>query len=238
MPDEVVWAKLFPRLSELYCASNCSSSENYFEQPNVKKALVDVDAGLLEIESELQQLDEAAWDEFKNKTKNYVATQDGWGWPTQLFDRFNEVKGYIYLREQDYADIHFIPELPGKRTPDLIGTRDNSRAVLEVKTINESNDRKDYLTDSGKYDKNKDFLKVQSRLTPQFQQKLDKIILDAVEQLQSLTEAVNRKIVFLAIKLDFDYANQTFEEIDAFLLQKRVEGIEIVRRDVNRCMVV
>ena len=238
MTDEVVWAKSFPRLYDLYCASDRSSPKNYLEQPAVKKALIDRSPGHPEIESELQQLYDVAWAEFKAKTKDYVARQDKWGWPTPLFDRFNEVKGYIYLKEQGYTGIHFIPELPSQKTPDLIGKRDNSSSVLEVKTINESDDRKDYLTNSGKYSRTKDFLQVQSRLAPELQNKLDKTIQDAIKQLESVTEAVDRRIVFLALELDFDYANQTLEQIDMFLRQTRVEGIEIVCCDVNRSVVV
>src|SRR2546422_5970470 len=130
MVDQVVWAMSLPRLYDLYCASNRGSPGNYFEHPNVKQALLDGSPGLPEIERDLQEMDAVAWKEFKAKTAAYVTKTDKWGWPTQLFDRFNEAKGYGYLKRQGYTELHFIPEVPGKKTPDLAGKQDDSTVLL------------------------------------------------------------------------------------------------------------
>jgi hypothetical protein len=128
------WAKTFPRLYDLYSGSNRNVPNNYFKAPLVKSALAGKKKGLVEIESDLQQMDKAAWRKFKSKTIPYVTATDRWGYPTQLFDCFHEAKGYVFLKEQGYTDIQFIPEVPGKRTPDLCGRWDDGAVLLLIIT--------------------------------------------------------------------------------------------------------
>ena len=105
------WSEALPKLYDLYSCSDRTDPNNYFNAPNVMQALDDCDSGLKEIESDLQPIDGEAWKEFKFKTVPYVTATDRWGWNTQLFDRFNEVKGYVFLKQQGYLDIYFIAEV-------------------------------------------------------------------------------------------------------------------------------
>src|SRR5439155_14209871 len=140
------WSEALPKLYDLYSCSDRTDPNNYFNAPNVMQALDDCDSGLKEIESDLQPIDGEAWKEFKFKTVPYVTATDRWGWNTQLFDRFNEVKGYVFLKQQGYLDIYFIAEVPGKKTPDLSGKGSDGAVLLEVKTVHESDNANDYMT--------------------------------------------------------------------------------------------
>lgn len=101
-------------------------------------------------------MDETAWREFKSKAIPYVTATDKWNCHTQLFDCFNEAKGYVFLKRQGYTDIQFIPEIPGKKTPDLLGKRTDGAVLLEAKIVHESDDANDYMTSTGKYKVQKD----------------------------------------------------------------------------------
>jgi len=232
------WAETLPRLYDLYSRSDPNNPKNYFEAKNIKKALANLALRLDDIESDLQEMDEVAWKEFKSKTIPYVTATDKWGWNTQLFDRFNEAKGYVFLKEQGYTDIHFIPEVPGKKTPDLCGKRDDSAALLEVKTVHESNDAKDYMANAEKYRNERVAQTVQHYLNDKMKQKLESTIHQATKQL--LFEYpdpdinVKRRIIFLMVWLDFDSATRrSGEELAQFLKQNRPENIEIAHHVEN-----
>ncbi len=59
------WRPNFPRLAELYDASDKSAEDNYFQHPNVVLALVERHTMLRSLEDDLSQMDQAAWAEFK-----------------------------------------------------------------------------------------------------------------------------------------------------------------------------
>lgn len=232
------WAETFPRLFDLYSGSDPNNPKNYFEAKNIKKALANLALRLDDIESDLQEMDEVAWKEFKSKTIPYVTATDEWGWNTQLFDRFNEANGYVRLKEQGYTDIHFITEIPDKKTPDLCGRRDDGAVLLEVKTVHESDDAKDNMANAEKYRNERVAQKVQHYLNDKMKQKLESTIHEATKQL--LFEYpdpginVKRRIIFLAVRFDPNSATRrSGEELAQFLKQPRPENIEIVHHVEN-----
>ncbi len=229
------WSIRFPRLYDLYARSDLCHPKNYFSEPNIKQVLEGADSMLMEIEDHLQQLDENAWNEFRAKAVRYVTVTNQWDWNEQLFDRLNETKGYVYLKDQGYSDIHFIPEVSDKRTPDLCGTRYDGHALVEVKTVHESDDVNYYRTRSGKYQgQQKEAREVMSNLNQALEKKLRACIQTALEQLQYNHEAMNRRIVFFVIYLDSSSPRQSEkDQLDKFLRANCPSRIEIEHRIKN-----
>lgn len=219
----------FPRLHELYTASDRTDPANYFHHPNCLSAVKNCDDYLRAIEADLQQMDLKAWSDFKAKTARALTTQDAWGWNSQLFDRFDEAKGYRFLKEDGYSDIQFIPEQNGVRTPDLRGTRQDGRALLEVKTIRESDDENDQLTRRGEYqDKELEARQVEHFLNGAMRGKLQKTIASAAQQLAYPDNDVQRRILLLFIRLDLKSATQqTLDDLDHFLSSVQLQQLEI-----------
>ena len=220
----------FPRLQDLYLASERNHPKNYFEHPNCLAAVRRCDDKLLEIEGDLQQLDPKAWQAFKAKTIRLVATTDRWGWNMELFDCFNEAKAYCFLKEEGYTDIEFIPERQGIRTPDLRGVRQDGKVQVEVKTIHESDDQNDRLMRRGKYqdEDNREAQLVEHSLNPAMKCKLQKTVESATEQLSDREENVRRRVLLLYVWLDLKYAtNRTHDELKSFLTRIQPPGIEV-----------
>jgi hypothetical protein len=182
----------FPRLHDLYIASERNHPKSYFEQPNCIAAIRRCDDKLLAIERDLQQLDAKAWLDFKTKTIHLLTTTDRWGWNTELFDRFDEAKGYCFLMKEGYTDIEFILPRQDVRTPDLRGVRQDGKVLLEVKTIHESDDENDRLMRRGKYQvkDNRMAQWVEHFLNDAMQRKLQKTVESATEQLSYPDEKV------------------------------------------------
>lgn len=220
----------FPRLHDLYIASERNHPKNYFEHPNCLAAVQRCDDKLLAIEQDLQQLDRKAWQAFKAKTIRLVTTTDRWEWNMELFDRFDEAKGYCFLKVEGYTDIEFIPERQGIRTPDLRGVRQDGKVLLEVKTIHESDDQNDRLMRRGKYQDqdNREAQLVEHSLNPAMQRKLEKTVESATEQLSYPEENVHRRILLLYVWLDLKYAtNRTHDDLKSFLTRIQAPGIEV-----------
>lgn len=220
----------FPRLHDLYIASERNHPKNYFEHPNCLAAVQRCDDKLLAIEQDLQQLDRLAWQAFKAKTTRLVATTDRWGWNMELFDRFDEAKGYCFLKAEGYTDIEFIPEQQGIRTPDLRGVRQDGKVLLEVKTIHESDDQNDRLMRRGKYQDtdNRMALRVEQSLNPAMKRKLQHTVESAIKQLSCPDENVQRRILLLYVHLDVNYVSeQTRDDLKSFLAKIQLTSVEI-----------
>jgi len=198
------WAGDFPRLYELSRDCEQGNEGKYFEY--IESAL-DLLWGARQkyekIEEELQQLDNDAWQELKKKACKYVASKHklrGW---QQLFNTLNEAKGYLYLKSEGCTGIHFIPEGRDKN-PDLYGRCGNSVFVIEVKTINESEDEIDWIQENSKYQNGcVSAREAHSGLDDTLKGKIIKTINAAKEQLKSKEfSGAQRKIVYLVIRLD------------------------------------
>ncbi len=219
----------FPRLHALYLASVQNHPDNYFVQPNCLDAVKRRDEQLQAIESDLQGLDAQAWSVFKGKTARLLTIKDRWGWNTELFDCFDEAKGYGVLKAEGYTNIQFIPERQDARTPDLRGTRQDGKALLEVKTIHESDDENDHAMRRGKYQgKDLEARKVDHILNDAMQQKLQKTVKSAAEQLSFPDPNVQRRILFLYVRLDLKcVTDRTCDDLRSFLTRIQPPGIEV-----------
>jgi hypothetical protein len=138
--------RVVPRLFEIYAASDQTSPENWFQRfqlSNVWRGLVSVDDDLQPLEGGLQALDAESWAVFRVKAARLVHLMDKWGYSRQLFDCFNELEGYRYLVQEGYQEVRFIPEQQSARTPDLRAQSATEAVLMEVKTVNESDNQKD-----------------------------------------------------------------------------------------------
>jgi hypothetical protein len=61
---------------------------------------------------------------------------------TQFFDKCNEAEAYVFLKEQGFLEVEFIPEsrILKNRTPDLSAKGNQGKVLCEVKTINISDE--------------------------------------------------------------------------------------------------
>lgn len=218
-----IWGGHFPRLFELYRESDQTAPGNWFLQPGINRALIAEEPILRRIEEDLQQLDSLAWTAFKSKASRYVHLLDAWGYSRQLFDCLHEVKGYLSLKHDGYEIIEFIPEKKDTFTPDLRARLGRSVAVMEVKSVNESDAQKDYLAAPIE---EHEFVEIDLHLPEAFMRKLHSTLDHACVQLLAITDPSARRIVYFAIRADFNF--DAHAEIADFLRAHAPPGVEII----------
>ena len=224
------WETQFPRLADLYRSSDVSNSSNYFLRGKVISALSKKSPAAVKLEKALRNLSATAWTEFKKKALKCVCEVHCRRGHNALFECFNEVKGYISLSLK-YKDIHFIPSSSTK-TPDLFASSKTSSALMEVKTINESEQELDYL---GTPLDNRDALKGEHTLSESLKKKVSITISEAKEQLLGYTaHTVHERIIFLVVRLDFQCATSgTTHDLNSFLKGQSGNGIKIEYQILN-----
>ena len=164
MENKLVY-QIFPRLSEMYTRSDQQNPHNCLYGFS---DLIPESAGnsLYEYyENLFQRIDQDNWEVFKKKlSAKVIATRSVAKISItgksdkdkhspiyqkfQGFDYFNEVHGYLYLKEKKCCEkVIFLQEAIAKhkKTPDLKGIKGTSTIVLDVKTINTSDDLHAYL---------------------------------------------------------------------------------------------
>jgi hypothetical protein len=235
---EPAWAKDFPRLYELYRESTQDNETNYFKDfdsvltipPDISPARSSYERR----EKELEELDEAAWQAFKQKVRrynSYITKKDELRGYQQLFALLNEVNGYLYLKSNRCDEIHFISE-DNTTTPDLIARCGSFVVLMEVKTINESKEELDWLIENSKrpYDRLQ-VREVRQGLEDSLKRKISDTVSKAKSQLLGYAaEKVDRRIVYLVIRLDILTAKnpRNIDELAAFIQQQSDNQIEVV----------
>ena len=237
---ETTWRQTFLKLYETYCESDQDNEQNYFqmfdkalEQPYARQHYE-------QLEGELGQLDNEAWQEFKQKVHQCAIVKDNKrGW-RELFDYFNEVKGYLYLKSLGCREIHFILEETMK-TPDLYGLCGTDGILMEVKTINRSDDELDWIKMNLELLNRKGNLQegiVRNGLDDLLRRKIMDTINRAKQQLENYADnRVQRKIVYLVIDLDIlsgRYNKRNHDELMAFIKEQNNEQIEVICHQGNR----
>lgn len=201
-----------PRLYDLYQGTP-EGPDNYFFKLN---RLLEDDALFVRkyyesLEKELEVLTESAWGDLKKKATSYVTVKSSRrGW-SQLFDALNEAKGYLFLLDEGYSDIVFIPE-ENVKTPDLRALKSNQVVLLETKSLNQSEADIDYLTPgpAGKMAQ-----QVLYEIPAGLKQKIESTILGATEQLNAYEPSLDRRrICFLVIKLDTNISSTISSDIE------------------------
>ena len=118
-------------------ASDVQHPANYFCGMNTPEAI----QGYRDLEDGLARLDPKSRQNIIERAAPFVTRRDtvkGRHW-TALFETLNEVKGYNYLQDLGYSEVRFIPPT-SSRTPDVHGSASFGDALLEVKTVNMSDE--------------------------------------------------------------------------------------------------
>jgi len=190
-----------PHFYRLYERSDKLDPDNYFKNYSALVAEECLETCFRPLDEILGKLDPKAREQLFEKALDYVVKKDPRRGHFQLFNCLNEARGYVILDERGYDEISFIDcKNQSKGSPDLLGKLKNSKAILEVKTINESEENVDRRF-------NNDPLQVRSarRLSDEFKGKLIKTIKCAKEkQLDAYPESVDKKIVLLLVRFDLD----------------------------------
>lgn len=217
------WAEVFPRLFEIYTASDRASAGNWFQQPNVWRALLDTSTALQPLEDDLQVLDPTSWAVFQVKAAPLVHLIER-GYSCPLFDCFNEINGYRYLVQQGYTEVQFVPEQRKRQTPDLRARSSDSAAVMEVKTVNESTKQKDYFEIPGEQ---RIALDSENRVSDALTDKVIDTIARARLQLFAVQDpSITRRIVYLVIRPDFNFHAE--DALARLLERQTTSDVEVV----------
>ena len=178
------------------------------------------------IENELSALDDISWNFLKAEAKTLCVKSDerrGWN---QLFDKLNEAKGYCFLKLMGCTNISFIHRETKSNieTPDLVGWKNTSQVLCEVKTINISDGLvSERINMSGMY--------AQNTLTAGLTNKLESTITKAVSQLNSYSKLPDtKKYMFLVITYDedLDYRNELNTQTRNLFNTMNPVGIDLV----------
>ena len=126
------WPEDYPKLFELYKVAKQRSLNNFFQELADKiQNTPDFDV-FRKLEEGLSVLDSNSWNDFKPTVLQCSMKKNEFRGYSQLVDCLNEVKGYLYLKEQGYSNIEFIPEL-STETPDMQAVFEGQIiALLEV----------------------------------------------------------------------------------------------------------
>lgn len=223
------WLSNFSRLFDLYQRSKKDNPKNYFNFEEFFHIAFLGAPAYAQIESFLQRLGPKAWEKLRCKALPYLTVDHPTRGYEQLFSALDEARGYALLADQGYERIEFIEadksKRGGKQLPDLIGFKRGSAAILEVKTINESDNN---LAADAAW--RKEAVVVPPHLSEEFKRKAVATIEQVKSQLLSYPRQVDRKIVLLVVR--FDYGQKTaghlYAELDDFISTLTPEaGIEV-----------
>lgn len=203
-----------------------ASPDAYFQNSEEKLRFPHVNGIYARRERALQGLDNAAWSHLKGKAARYLTCKDrsGRGWQ-QLFDLLNEARGYNYLKGLGASFIRFVPEVNGKRTPDLEAALQGQRLLCEVKTLNIS--QEELAVREGRKAG-----RLSNELSDGFLKKLDSSIEDAIDQMRAYDDEKRARLVVFINPCFDDILGECkedyFHQIDSHLLRFQDESIEIV----------
>jgi len=151
------------------------------------------------IEENLRRLDLRAWQHLRDKTLPCVTSRCARRGHDKLFNYLDEARGYVLLADRGHKGIHFI-EIGRGKSPDLRGELEGSTTILEVKSINRSED------DIGRLATGKPEIRdVLFGISDKFRKKLLSTIAHARVQLAAFAEPSDRKIILLVVRWDSDY---------------------------------
>lgn len=221
----------FPRMYELRDKIGSPDSLNIFWK-NLDNVLQDATKMIVcrPYEDALQALDSTEWEFLKAEASVYLTKWDeenGRG-QQQLIDILNQAKAYRFLLNKiGCSDIHFIPrsKINGIKTPDLEGCLGEIKVICEVKTINISDD--EVIARSSIRSINR-----QRRLDKGFFDKLRHDLIKANKQIECYNAGkASRSIVYIIPNFDNfwgEYKEDYFKQIDQYLCENVIHGIEIV----------
>jgi hypothetical protein len=222
VPNELVepeWSPSFPRLADLFNASDRTDPLNWFLQTGVAQALNGMDSVALHLERELQALDPDSWPVLRRKAAPYVHRPDKLGYHAQLFDLPNEAKAYIFLESLGARDVRLVPE-GQEPTPDLRAHLATGKVAMEVKTIRESDQQKDYFTCPAAF---RPAVRGQRELPEGLKRKILETLANAAVQLS--VDPLAKRLIYLVVRLDFNLHGEAV--VSDFVQANRPRDIEV-----------
>jgi hypothetical protein len=222
------WLHQFPRLNSLYERSDRSDPENYFNAPSFE--VNELWPPFLKwVEQHLQRLDNEAWEQLVAKALPEVCRRDprrGW---SQLWSVLHEAMGYALLADRGYTNIRFV-DRGDEKTPDLLGESPTSRAIVEVKTVNCSDEDIDRLNSWPPI-----ALDMGSGLSLKFKEKLEKTIDVARTQLRQYGEPTDKRVILVVVSLDSNYKfiGQNYAELREFVAAQQCADVELVHQVIS-----
>jgi hypothetical protein len=223
-PANVDWFRVrLPCLYDLYDRSDKSHPGNYFPYFFASRSEMLIEQILKPWDEILGRLDLKAREQLIKKALNFVtkkATDRGYA---QLFNHLNEARGYTLLGDRGYNEISFI-DCGDQQSPDLFGKSQNSTAILEVKTINES----DKDIDWKEHDRFR--TRTVTGLSDGFGLKLRSTIAEARKQLDAYPKPVDKKIALLLIRFDTDniLEARNHTALQNLIEANQIDGMEVV----------
>jgi hypothetical protein len=140
-----------------------------------------------------------------------------------LFEVLNEAKGYEFLLDEGYSIVQFIPPRKKEVTPDIWAKKNDSEAVLEVKTISRSD-----------FDLSLRFEKIQTaiyELPDGFRNQIYNNYKEAIRQCHSIKDrSITRRICYFCIDLDLVFAMEESNQnvLKNFMCSIEQPDVEIV----------
>ena len=226
------FAEMLPRLYELKNATDQSHPDAYFHK-DFESRFAEGRTVLEQrqrIERVLAALDRDAWSDLKARAAAVAHKKDGGrGW-RELFDTFDEAKGYVHLQSNGCTSIAFIKRQPRRKSPDLRALQGSKHVLCEVKTINVSQDEAERRAQiaQGKTMAGD----VSNSVKVEMLRKVSATLGHAVTQLDGEDPSrAARRLVFTVLHFDDwvgDYQTEYIAQLDAHLLANPVAGAELV----------
>jgi len=241
----------FPRLYQIYEKSKQSDPEKIILSYLFGDAPPTDDLSFYEYwESLFQKIDKENWDFFKAKAAKILTAIQKYGrvqisgeaqkakvpkkWsPFRCLDTFNEVHGYLFLMQEiGCGSVKFLKEskTSGEKKPDLEGWKNQTQFVLDVKTINRSDDEHADSESVANPVKGEIKLLSDPEKLINLQSKIRHDICVGKKQLNSFPQA--KKIIFFVINIDGSCNRPHFRE----QLSKAIkQDIAMTNEDITIC---
>ncbi|MBN1972783.1 MAG: hypothetical protein JW787_04045 [Sedimentisphaerales bacterium] len=214
----MIWSKEFPHLYQIFKLSDISHPDNFFAGMDSERKSQLAMESYRKWENRLSRLSVDAFNDLSVRASQCVTKRDKKNnrhWST-LFEVLNEAKGYEFLLDEGYNVVRFIPTQKKEVTPDIWAKKNDSEAVLEVKTIWRSD-----------FDLSLRFEKVQTsicEISDGFKNKIIDDYEEAKRQCYSIKDPnITRRICYFCIDLDLVVA---MEESNQKLLEDFMKNIE------------
>lgn len=130
----------------------CSTADAQTPQDDIRihlpNALMQMPQNFTPYEQSLARLDTRTWEYVKQRLLQRITKHPVRGW-AQFYDTLAEVRGYCYLLDSGYTNVHFISEVNNARTPDIGAiSHDGVGCLLESKSIGFSDDERNYILEN------------------------------------------------------------------------------------------
>lgn len=231
----------FTRLLEFSSTADAQTPQNDI-RVYLPNALKQAPQAFESYERSLERLEIQTWEEVKQKLLRRTVKHPVRGW-AQFYDILAEVRGYCYLLDSGYINIHFIQEVNSVRTPDIKAINSNGiECLLESKSIGFSDDERNYILENTQRVGTGQTLIVRNvtQGMPQgLKDKIENTIASAKDQLLNYLpqDSAIKRIVYLTLHLDIHMFldMQNYTEVVNFVhkLVREETDVSIIMDDLS-----